>query len=254
MTLQGGASSSLPAVLRLHHPPELLAQGLAAVASLDSMKPALTPHDGMVGVARAHWGILERHGVSARALERCAQCPLKYFAEQAVRLEQLETPDSVLVPDARASGTLCHVILRLFYQRLTERKVAPDQVTSSDIDAWLGAAADEAFTHFEATEPVGYPLLWSLVKEDLTRLVRTFIENDLQELRASGYRPLLFEVAVTGSFGATLPDTERHVPIRGRLDRVDVRREDGPAPVRILDSKYTETNGAQTEDRDLATT
>src|SRR2546427_748572 len=213
----------------------------------------LTPHDGMVGVARAHWRMLERHGVSPTALERYAQCPFKYFAEKVLRLEPLETPDSVLVPDARARGTLCHVILRLFYQRLTERKVAPDQVTSSDIDAWLGAAADEAFTHFEATEPVGYPLLWSLVKEDLTRLVRTFIENDLQELRASGYRPLLFEVAVTGSFGATLPDTERHVPIRGRLDRVDVRRDDGQAHVRIVDYKYTESSGPKLEDRDLAT-
>jgi ATP-dependent helicase/nuclease subunit B len=253
MILQGGASSSLTSVLRLHQPPELFAHGLEAVASLDSMKPALTPHDGMVGVARAHWRMLERHGVSPTALERYAQCPFKYFAEKVLRLEPLETPDSVLVPDARARGILCHAILRLFYQRLTERKVAPDQVTSSDIDAWLAAAADEAFTHFEATEPVGYPLLWSLVKEDLTRLVRTFIENDLQELQASGYRPLLFEVAVTGSFGVTLPDTERHVPIRGRLDRVDVRRDNGPAHVRIVDYKYTESSGPKLEDRDLAT-
>src|SRR5207245_9202642 len=118
-----------------------------------------------------------------------------------------------------------------------------------DIDAWLGAAADEAFTHFEATEPVGYPLLWSLVKEDLTRLVRTFIENDLQELRASGYRPLLFEVAVTGSFGATLPDTERHVPIRRRLDRGDVRRCTGQAQVRIVGYGYTEPGGPRRADR-----
>ena len=253
MILQGGVSSSLTSVLRLHQPPELFAHGLAAVASLDSMKPTLTPYDGLVGVARAHWRMLERHGVSPTALERYAQCPFKYFAEKVLRLEPLEAPDSVLVPDARARGTLCHAILRRFYQQLTDRKVALDRVTASDIDAWLAAAADEAFTQFEAAEPVGYPLLWSLVKEDLTRLVRTFIENDLQELRASGYRPLLFEVAVTGSFGATLPGTERHVPIRGRLDRVDLRRENGQAHVRIVDYKYTESSGPKLEDRDLAT-
>ncbi len=253
MILQGGVSSSLTSVLRLHQPPELFAHGLAAVAALDSMKPALTPHDGMVGVARAHWRMLERHGVSPTALERYAQCPFKYFADKVLRLEPLETPESVLVPDARARGTLCHAILRRFYQQLTEHKVALDQVTSSDIDACLAAAAEEAFTHFEATEPIGYPLLWSLVKEDLTRLVRTFIENDLQELRASGYRPILFEVAVTGSFGATLPDTLSHVPIRGRLDRVDVRRDNGQAHVRIVDYKYTESRGPKLEDRDLAT-
>src|SRR5437660_1818808 len=253
MILQGGVSSSLTSVLRLHQPPELFAHGLTAISAIDSMKPALTPHDGVVGVARAHWQMLERQGVSPTALERYAQCPFKYFAEKVLRLEPLETPDSVLVPDARARGTLCHAILRRFYQQLTEGKVALDQVTSSDIDAWLAAAAEEAFTHFEATEPVGYPLLWSLIKDDLTRLVRTFIENDLQELRASGYRPLLFEVAVTGSFGATLPDTVSHVPIRGRLDRVDVRRDNRQAHVRIVDYKYTESRGPKLEDRDLAT-
>ncbi|TLY22595.1 MAG: hypothetical protein E6K64_10600 [Nitrospirae bacterium] len=253
MILQGGVSSSLTSVLRLYQPPELFAHGLTAISAIDSMKPALTPHDGVVGVARAHWQMLERQGVSPTALERYAQCPFKYFAEKVLRLEPLETPDSVLVPDARARGTLCHAILRRFYQQLTEGKVAVDQVTSSDIDAWLAAAAEEAFTHFEATEPVGYPLLWSLIKDDLTRLVRTFIENDLQELRASGYRPLLFEVAVIGSFGATLPDTVSHVPIRGRLDRVDVRRDNRQAHVRIVDYKYTESRGPKLEDRDLAT-
>jgi ATP-dependent helicase/nuclease subunit B len=253
LILKGGVSSNLTSLLRLHQPPELFAHGLAAVASLDSMKPALTPHDGMVGVAHAHWRMLERQGVSPTALECYAQCPFKYFAEKVLRLEPLETPDSVLVPDARARGTLCHAILRRFYQRLTEHKVALDQVPSSDIDAWLAAAAEEAFTQFEATEPVGYPLLWSLVKENLTCLLRTFIENDLQELRASGYRPLLFEVAVTGSFGAMVPDTERCVPIRGRLDRVDVRRDNGQAHVRVVDYKYTESGGPKLEDRDLAT-
>src|SRR5437870_5159644 len=250
MILKGSTSSSLTPVLRLHQPPELFAHGLAAIAAIDSMKPALTPHDGMVGVARAHWRMLERQGVSPTALERYAQCPFKYFAEKVLRLDPLETPDSVLVPDARARGTLCHDILRLFYQQLTARKVKLDQVTASDIDAWLAEAAEEAFTRFEAEEPVGYPLLWSLVKEDLTRLVRTFVENDLQELQASGYRPILFEEAVTGSFGATLPDPLNHVPIRGRLDRVDVRREAGQAHVRVVDYKYTESGAPKLEDRE----
>src|SRR5207245_2879222 len=144
MILKGSTSSSLTPVLRLHQPPELFAHGLAAIAAIDSMKPALTPHDGMVGVARAHWRMLERQGVSPTALERYAQCPFKYFAEKVLRLDPLETPDSVLVPDARARGTLCHDILRLFYQQLTARKVTLDQVTASDIDAWLAEAAAEA--------------------------------------------------------------------------------------------------------------
>ena len=253
MILKGSTASSLTPVLRLHQPPELFAHGLAAIAAIDSMKPALTPHDGIVGVARAHWRMLERQGVSPTALERYAQCPFKYFAEKVLRLEPLETPDSVLVPDARARGTLCHDILRAFYERLHQRNVQPAHVASADVERWLAEVAAAAFAKFEAEEPVGYPLLWSLVKEDLIRLVRTFIENDLQELRASGYRPILFEEAVTGSFGGTLPDPLNHVRIRGRLDRVDVRREAGQAHVRVVDYKYTETSAPKLEDRDLAT-
>src|SRR5437879_11452852 len=125
MILQWGVSPSLTSVLRLHQPPELFAHGLTAISAIDSMKPALTPHDGMVGVARAHWRLLERHGVSPTALERYAQCPFKYFAEEVLRLEPLETPASILLPDARARGTLCHAILRAFYERLHPPNLQP---------------------------------------------------------------------------------------------------------------------------------
>src|SRR2546428_12257508 len=49
MILQGGASSSLTSVLRLHQPPELFAHGLAAVASPDPIEPPLPPPDGIGG-------------------------------------------------------------------------------------------------------------------------------------------------------------------------------------------------------------
>src|SRR5437867_883015 len=86
MILKGSTASSLTPVLRLHQPPELFAHGLAAIAAIDSMKPALTPHVGIVGVARAHWRMLERQGVSPTALERYAKCPITYFAEKFLRL------------------------------------------------------------------------------------------------------------------------------------------------------------------------
>jgi len=244
---------SLERCLRLRQAPELFGQGIEALGTLDSMKPGLTPYDGLVGPALAHWHGLEQHGVSPTALEVYAQCPFRYFAEKVLRLDPLETPESVSELEAKARGNLCHAILRAFYERLFKSGVAPGRAAPSDVDAWLDEAAAGAFARFEATEPVGYPLLWSLAKEDVTQLLRTFVHNDLEELRASGYRPALFEVAVRGRFGSTLPDTLNHVPIRGRLDRVDVKREDGKAHVRVVDYKYTESAVPKTEDRDLAT-
>src|SRR5947208_7221799 len=133
MIRNGGASSSLTPVLGLYQPPELFAHGLAAVASLDSMKPTLTPYDGVVGVARSHWRMLERQGVSPTALERYAQCPFKYFAEKVLRLETLETPDSALVPNALARGILRHDILRPIYERPHQRNVQPSHVARGSV-------------------------------------------------------------------------------------------------------------------------
>jgi len=246
-------SPSLTRCIRLQQAPELFEQGLKALADLESMKPALTPFDGLVGSGLSHWRMLEKQGVSPTSLERYAQCPFKYFAEKVLRLDPLGTPESLTALDARAYGDLCHGILRVFYERLHESGVSMAEVSVAKVDACLAEAAAEAFARFEATEPVGFPLLWELAREDITALVRTFIQDDLEELRVSGYRPSLFEVEVTGRFGAALPEGLNHVPVRGRIDRVDIRREHGQAHVRVVDYKYTESNAPRLEDRDLVT-
>ena len=246
-------SPSLTRCLRLQGAPELFEEGVKALAELESMKPALTSFDGLVGPGLSHWRMLEKRGVSPTSLERYAQCPFKYFGEKVLGLDPLGTPESLTALDARAYGDLCHGILRVFYERLYESGVSPADASVATVDACLAEAAAEAFARFEATEPVGFPLLWELAREDITGLVRTFIQDDLEELRVSGYRPSLFEVEVTGRFGVALPERLNHVPVRGRLDRVDVRRENGEAHVRVVDYKYTESNAPKLEDRDLVT-
>jgi ATP-dependent helicase/nuclease subunit B len=246
-------SPSLTRCLRLQGAPELFEEGVKALAELESMKPALTPIDGLVGSGLSHWRMLEKRGVSPTSLERYAQCPFKYFGEKVLGLDPLGTPESLTALDARAYGDLCHGILRVFYERLYESGVSPADASVATVEACLAEAAAEAFARFEATEPVGFPLLWELAREDITGLVRTFIQDDLEELRVSGYRPSLFEVEVTGRFGVVLPERLNHVPVRGRLDRVDVRRENGEAHVRVVDYKYTESNAPKLEDRDLVT-
>jgi ATP-dependent helicase/nuclease subunit B len=253
VVLQGSASSDLLPLVQLYQSPELFAQGSTAATSIDSMKPALTPYDGLVGPALAHWHALERQGVSPTALERYALCPFKYFAEKVLRLEPLETPESVAALDARACGQLCHDVLREFYERRSKSGLPPAAVGAAEFEAWLAEATTGVFARFEEAEPVGYPLLWSLIKEHITWLLRTFIEDDLKELRESGYSPALFEVEVAGQFGSALPDTLGDLPIHGRLDRVDIKRVNEQAHIRVVDYKYTESKESKTEDRDLAT-
>ena len=98
---------------------------------------------------------------------------------------------------------------------------------------------------------MGYPLLWLLAQEEVLRLVEQLLREDLRELRMSGFVPTLFEVEARGRFGSNLLAPLQAIPVRGVLDRVDVRKENGQAVVRIVDYKYTQSG--EPRDRDLAT-
>jgi ATP-dependent helicase/nuclease subunit B len=238
---------------RLHAASELLEEGLKALARIDATTPTLTPHDGLAGPGLAHWCRLERDGASPTALERYARCPFQYFAAHVLRLQPLEAPESVVEIDARSRGELCHEILRTFFARLQRAGCSLAEVDSSEARQWLAEEAAGAFARHEQEQSVGYPLVWALAKEEIARLVERFVQADLADLRETGYVPTLFEVPATGRFGHELPEDLRHVPIRGRLDRVDVKRADGKAHVRVVDYKYTQARALKPADRDLAT-
>lgn len=238
---------------RLHPASELLEEGLKALARVEATVPMLTPHDGLVGPGLAHWSRLERDGVSPTALERYARCPFQYFATHVLRLQPLDAPESVAEIDARSRGALCHEILRAFFKRLQRTGLPVAEVDFAEARHWLAEEAAGVFARYEQEQSVGYPLVWTLAREEITWLVEQFIQADLEDLRETRYTPTLFEIPVNGRFGHEFPEHLRHVPVRGRLDRVDVKRADGKAYVRVVDYKYTQASTLKPADRDLTT-
>jgi len=229
----------------------LLEQGMNALKDLESAKAGLTSYDGLVGPIVSHWQALEQRGVAPTSLERYAQCPFQYFATQVLRLQPLETPESVVELDARSRGELCHALLRAFYERLQRDGPSVAEVDADDASRLLASVAPPVFAVFEKEHWVGYPLLWSLAREETLWLVEQLLREDLRELRQSGYVPVKFEVEAKGRFGPGLPAPLSTVPIRGILDRVDARQENGQTIVRVVDYKYTQSGASK--DKDLTT-
>lgn len=235
----------------LYREPDLLEQGVNALTGLESAKAGLTPYDGLVGPVASHWSALERRGAAPTALERYAQCPFRYFAERVLRLQPMKTPESVVELDARSRGELCHTLLRVFYERLKRDGVPVAEMTTDDAVRLLADVAPRVFAGYEGQTWVGYPLLWSLAREEALWLVEQLIREDLRELRQSGYVPTLFEVEARGRFDSNLPAPLQAIPVRGILDRVDARKENGRTVLRVVDYKYQQSGVLK--DRDLAT-
>ncbi len=235
----------------LYREPDLLEQGMSALKEVESAQAGLTPYDGLVGPVVSHWAALERRGVAPTSLERYAQCPFRYFAERVLRLQPLAAPESVVELDARSRGELCHALLRTFHERLQRDGRPVAEVTTDDALRLLAEVAPAVFTEYEKTNWVGYPLLWTLAQEEVLWLVEQLLREDLRELRQSGYVPTLFEVEARGRFDSNVPVPLQAIPLRGILDRVDARNDNGRTVVRVVDYKYTQAGALK--DRDLAT-
>jgi len=249
LLVKGGAAVS--AWRSLYAEPDLLAQGLGTLHTLESPVTGLTPHDGLVGPVASHWDALVQRGLSPTSLEQYAQCPFRYCAAHVLKLRPMEAPDSVIELDARARGELCHALLRAVYERVAQDGRAIAEILTDNIVMMMKEVAPAVFAAYEAQHEVGYPLLWTLAQEELLWLVEQVLREDLRELRMSGYVPTLFEVEARGRFDSTLPASLQGLAIRGILDRVDVRSEHGRTVIRVVDYKYTALG--EPKDRNLAT-
>ncbi len=125
--------------------PALLEQGMNALKDLESAKAGLTSYDGLVGPIVSHWQALEQRGVAPTSLERYAQCPFQYFATQVLRLQPLETPESVVELDARSRGELCHALLRAFYERLQRDGPSVAEVDADDAARLLAGWSNNSY-------------------------------------------------------------------------------------------------------------
>lgn len=255
LVLQGRDPSSLWALWDSPERAVLFQNGWEALRRLEGEANQPGPSDGVTGPLARFWESALKRGFAPTSLERYARCPFQYFAAQVLRLEPLRQP----VPEelqAQTMGELCHAVLRTCYPRLVEAGWPGLEPTTS-VQAHVTRAVEEVFAAHAAEQGTGYALIWDLARETIEGLVLDLLEIDGEDCRASGFRPVAFEVEAQGlleglreNLSEGLPEP-RAVTVKGRVDRVDRRKE--PPALRIVDYKYKESRQSKSEDRDLST-
>jgi len=211
-----------------------------------------TPYDGVFESQEALEEIdaaLAGRGwnLSATTLQSWAECPFAFLVEKLIGVESVEEPERELTIDPMQRGTLTHRVLERLYGELSRGRVFP--LSEATLPAALEAAgrvARETLDAFEATEPVGHPLLWEYERETIASSVRELLFDEARE--GSGSVPTMFEAW----FGGDPPDGAvtfeaggRRLSFHGKIDRVDLSPDGGYT---VIDYK---TGRISAKDQDL---
>ncbi len=190
----------------------MLVNGEAFLRAIGGRGP-LTPYDGRVD-ARAYWSALAAHGISPSALEKLSECPFRYFAAQALDLEDLEEPEAAGALEPVEIGQAYHTALERFHRG-----------GGRDLE---GAIAS-AFADLEASRTIRFPVLWEVEKGRMARAIRALAEAD----DCSVFKPAEFEKRLEGELPLAVGG-RRTVRFRGYADRIDL----GPdGAFRVVDYK-----------------
>jgi ATP-dependent helicase/nuclease subunit B len=161
--------------------------------------------------------------LSPSRLETWANCPMRYFLGDVLRLAQVERPEDILTISALDRGTLVHTVLELFVADLIAR--GADLSEPADYLP-LGAIAASVMSDYEARGVTGRAVLWRIARREIAEDLARFVEVDLRLRRARQLRPLAVELSfgLDGHPPAVIELADgRRLSFRGRIDRVDQR-------------------------------
>ena len=175
-------------------------------------RPSWRPSRGTLVSQTVREALAGREEFAVSELELYATCPYRWFYERAVRPREIDTGF-----EAREAGSLAHELLASFYARWSPperpRRVTPDDLSEAR------ELLEQVLAEKLSAAPDAVGLAETLTLDRVKGWVETAIEDDAFLL--PGYVPFAHELA----FGreADLPFEFGGVPVRGRIDRVDMR-------------------------------
>jgi ATP-dependent helicase/nuclease subunit B len=170
----------------------------------------------------------EGKSFSITALESYAFCPMQYFMQRILKLDEEEEIDTTMNPLER--GILIHRILFRFFMQLKSQKLHGESWQHYEL------LNDIAKQEFDELKYQG--LLWDLEKEiyfgndPQPGLWERFLEEEKKEFNNSGFKPVLFETEFGKSFKKqkagyesipfSVDSGNRQIQLFGKIDRIDV--------------------------------
>lgn len=233
---------------RVHPGWPLIDRAMIALQEHERLSRSLGSFDGCVGPLDHLNEALMSTGCSPTSFDEYSLCPFRYFANRVLQIEELPDPGAVEEVGPAAWGTMIHDILRETYASLhAEGYFTGSACERLDPLTRLDDVARRVFSRFAAEAPVGYPMLWEARCEQIRSFLARVVHEDLADLAATGWQPVLFEQPLRGMIQE---ETGIPLTIRGRLDRVDRHRTQ--QAIRIVDYKCRWSSRPDTHDTDLA--
>ncbi len=176
---------------------------------------------------------------SPTALEKFGQCPYRYFADKILKLDKID--EITLELDARNKGSLAHLVLEKFYEKIIGDKIPkPDSVS-----ALLEPAISAAVKEYAEQNSLGDPALFEVEKEALRKELGGWIKKDVAQMILEGYEPVALEQKFDFKErcrGDVVPEEPLSISTAngvryfgGSPDRIDICRKD--SVVRVVDYK-----------------
>ncbi|RME02219.1 MAG: hypothetical protein D6812_06625 [Deltaproteobacteria bacterium] len=179
---------------------------------------------------------------SGTRFETYQQCPFRFFLDDLLGLESPERPDIELEPNKH--GLLVHELLEKFYTNARMKGLLPLGGRPQEREE-LHRVLKETIETWEREEFLGHRGLWNIRKEELREQLDRFLEAEI-EAQEAGFLPTLFEVPFGKERDGTplrFPlDRKRSIPIRGKIDRIDICREEGA--ILVIDYKNSKNAAA----------
>ena len=166
----------------------------------------------------------EQRAWSVSRLEKYAFCPLQFFLEHILKIEELPEIEDEVTPSER--GLLVHKILERFYRVLVKKGEADKPLRNR---ALLFKIAEEEFSALPyrgVLYELERDIFWGAEEEP--GLLDVFLEYEQDQINESGFVPALFEESFGESEPLSLKQGDRILKIQGRIDRVD-RNSSGQA-------------------------
>jgi RecB family exonuclease len=226
----------LRAALAAHSPATLLRSlprdhpllpGLRLLAATESFDLDAGRFDARIGRP-----FLEER-LSASALETLGNCPLRFFFQKVLRVRALEEEPGIDGLAVQVLGLAVHTVLERLYADLKDRGLlAPDRGSevAERVDAFLPSLWTEVTAPISERRARRLPGLWGGLNERWLAALRTFVLEDLEDLRARGVSEISLETLAEADLDL---GEGRVLRVRGRLDRI----VEGPDGRRVGDYK-----------------
>ena len=195
------------------------------------------PHSGKLAAPEveaelaAYYESAEGERFSPTSLEEYGVCPFRYFLRRLLRIAAPEKADIEL--ESRDVGSLAHLILKDFFQRMQREGRLPLQNATAALPI-LREEAARIFGEWEARRHTGEALLWELEKETLLPLLERLVEREASE--PSGFTPHSFELEIDPPLQVS-DEAGDPILLTGKVDRVDLDLHRGR--LRVVDYKLT---------------